>query len=362
VVTTEAWPPFAACRAPRASHILPSTSHDQIARGGVGRSGVEVLAGGGDGAVAQGGGDEVNWGLAFEGVGGVAVPEPVGGHLGRDPGARGGRAHNAQDLARVERPAALTRAEHRRVLRRVPVPPAQRHQVLVDRRRQEDGALLGTLAPYADLPGVVRARPHVAPAQGAQLGHTDAASVEQAQQDPIARVDFQGEHALHVGLLQDARGQALAARWELEGTADVEGQVAEAVTEGEQALDGRQGPHARAGFEPGEAVGEVLQRAEREGAERRGAVGLEAGDVGAVGALGVRAASVQPERDEVLVRGGLRDRHRRWRRRGIIGRCRCRDRGGAACVRRVHGVYGVYAVSGLHRHSIGDGSAVVNAG
>ncbi len=89
--------------------------------------------------MAEGGLDEVDGGVAVQGVAGVGVAHPVGRHLLFQAGAAGGGVDQAADLGDVERSAALAAGED------------------------------GVLAP----------RQGVAPLQAAQLADADARDVEQ---------------------------------------------------------------------------------------------------------------------------------------------------------------------------------------
>ena len=90
-----------------------------------------------------------------------------------------------------------------------------------------------------------------------------------------------------------------------EGAADIEGQVSDAVAEGQQRF--HRGEHAVAagGCQIRQGIGKALEIGE--GNRRQGlpCPGREAGDVGGVGALSVRGPAVEPDLEQLGIGVGL---------------------------------------------------------
>jgi hypothetical protein len=268
--------------------------------------------------------DQRHGGAAVERVAGVGVAQPVRADGRWQPGAPRGRPHDQAHPIVAQPPAGgvagappLAGAEDGRVgvNRRRRAAHAGRlssagslapgQQVAADADRQQDHPHLVALAVDGELGGLAT-RGDVAPAQAAQLGDAQAAVVEDAQQEGVARIGLEGEQALVLGLGQDALGRDAALALEAQGAADIDGQVAEPVAEGEQGLDAAEDAAAAGRVQAGEAVGEGLEIAQRDGGQ--GLVMEEAPEargVGPVGAGGVGAAAVQPEGEEVRIVGGL---------------------------------------------------------
>jgi hypothetical protein len=121
------------------------------------------------------------------------------------------------------------------------------------------------------------------------------------QQDLIAPPGLERQHAVNVGLGKDPLGERVLETGLLDGAADVERQVAEAVAEREQRFHRGQLARPGAGCQTCQRVGEGLHVAKRDGGQRRGHERQKAGDISAVGALCVRRAVVQPKLHQLLV-------------------------------------------------------------
>ena len=259
---------------------------------------MEVAAGGGDAGVAEGGLDQVNGGAAVEGVGGMGVAEPVGGNGLVDAGAGGGFADDASDGEWLEASVGclLAREEDGGVGSSL----GGAEELLPDGGGNTDRTGDSAFAEDGDL-AAVGAGLEVAPGEIAEFAHPDTRGIEEAQYGAVARIGFEVEDAVEIGGGEDALGEAVAYGGQTEDAADVEGEVAEAVAEGEEGFDGGEDAVAGGGGEGGKGGGEVLEVGEGQGGEGLPCPGSEAEDVGLVGAAGVGGAAVEPEVDEVVV-------------------------------------------------------------
>jgi len=219
-----------------------------------------------------------------------AWPEPVRRHRARQPGALGRDLDDAVHLARIERAAALARAEHRGVR----VGGAQRRQVLPDRGLQQHRPGLAPFAEHAHLASVV-AGGKVAPPESAGFADAQAAEIEQPEQRLVSGVAFEGEHAQHVVDAEDTLGERALDLGQADGGTDVDGEVAGLVPEGEQRLHRAESARLGRGRQGFQSVLERLHVAQRHRAQRALRMGEERRQVGGVGALRGGAAAVQPE-------------------------------------------------------------------
>ena len=87
-------------------------------------------------------------------------------------------------------------------------------------------------------------------------------------------------------------------------SSDVEGQVSDAVAEGQQGLDGGKNTVAAGGGQCVEGIREGLEIGQGDRRERLASPAAEAGDVGLAGALGVDGAAVEPDGDQLNRRNG----------------------------------------------------------
>ena len=117
---------------------------------------------------------------------------------------------------------------------------------------------------------------------------------------------------MDLGFRQNPFGQAVAHAGQTESPSDVEGQVSGAVAEGQQGFEGGKDAVTAGGGQGIERIGEGLEIGQGDGRERLPCPAAEAGDVGTVGALGVRGAAVEPDGDQLIVGRGLWE-GRRWR-------------------------------------------------
>jgi hypothetical protein len=110
----------------------------------------------------------------------------------------------------------------------------------------------------------------VAPVKPADFADPDARSVQHQQKSAIPLVGLETQNAVDVGLRQDAFGQAAANGGEPQGAADVEGEVANAVTEGQQGFHRGQDAVAAGGGQgvDVEGIGEALEIGEGHGGQR----------------------------------------------------------------------------------------------
>src|SRR5205823_1780449 len=150
---------------------------------------------------------------------------------------------------------------------------------------------------------------NVTPAQAAELRYAQAGRVQQPGDRSIARIDDR-EHLEDIGFLEDSTGERRGCAREAERRADVVAQVAGAMTKAEQALDRRQRPGATGSRSPGRAerVRKPLKVAKGHRAKRLADGAAKRACVRLVGPHRVRAAAVEPARDEQLVR--VRASHR----------------------------------------------------
>ena len=259
---------------------------------------MKISPGGGDGGVAECRLDQVDGRPAVEGMGGVGVAQPVRGDGEIDAGAAGGLPDDAQHGHSLKSGAMFARAEDRILLLGS---RTKRGQKLGDRFGELDGSGLGAFAPDGDL-GSVAVWLDVAPAKAADFADPDAGGVEQQQESTVAGIRLQAEHPVDVGLRQDPLGQAVADRRQAKGAADIEGEIADAVAEGEQRFDGGERAVTARRGQTKQGIGEALQIGEAHQPQRLPCPGPEPLDVGAVGALGVDRAAMQPNFNELVVR------------------------------------------------------------
>ncbi len=114
---------------------------------------------------------------------------------------------------------------------------------------------------------------------------------------------------------QDALRQGVLEFGPLDDAADIERQVGEAVAEAKQRFHRRDLSRARTGGEVLEGVHPGLDISQCHRAQRLAHEGDEAVRVGTVGALGVRAAAMQPELEQVRVAVDLSDGRQHIRRK-----------------------------------------------
>ena len=99
------------------------------------------------------------------------------------------------------------------------------------------------------------------------------------------------DQAGDLAFLEDALRQVVGVGAELDGGADVEGQIADLVGEGEQTLHSGEGAVLAGGLETSlpQAFGPGLEIGQGHGGERLGGEGQEPGHIPRVGAAGVGA-------------------------------------------------------------------------
>jgi hypothetical protein len=120
---------------------------------------------------------------------------------------------------------------------------------------------------------------------------------EEQQKHAVAFVGLQTQQPVQIGFGQNALGQAIADGREPERAADIEGEIADAVAEGEERFHRGETPVAAGRFPAGERVGEGLQVGERHERKRLPCPRAKTFGVGAVGALGMGRAAVEPQFD-----------------------------------------------------------------
>ena len=239
------------------------------------------------------------------------------GETARSMPARSAARRTMRSTATVWRPPPFARAEDRIL---VFGSAAERGQKLGDRFGQLDGPGLGALAPDRNL-GAVAVGLHVAPAQAADFADSHGGGVEQQQENTVAGIRLQAEHAVDIAFRQDSLRQAVLHGRQAQRAADIEREVADAVAEGEQRFDGGEHPVAAGRRQAAEGVRKDLEIGEGDGGERLPCPGAEAGEIGAVGALGMQRPAVEPDVEEVIVGRGLweGDYREQGRRKGDFG-------------------------------------------
>ena len=121
------------------------------------------------------------------------------------------------------------------------------------------------------------------------------------------------EEFVDVALGQDPLGQRVFEFGPLDDAADVERQIAQAMAEAKQRLHRRDLSRTRCRRQVVEGVHPGLDIAHRHRAQRLADEGEEVTGVGRVGALGVRAAAMQPQVQQLLIAGDLGDGRRERR-------------------------------------------------
>ena len=208
--------------------------------GAVFGAGMEVSAGGSDGSVAQGGLNKVDGGAAVQGMRGVGVAQPMGRDGELDAGAGGSLSHDPQYGEGAERQSVIAGAEdgiH------VPGRAAEGSEQFADRFGQLHGAGFAALAEDGDLDAIA-ARLDITPVKRAEFADADGGSIEQGQQGTVPGVGLQAEHAMDLAFRKDPLGESVTNRRQAERAADIERQISDAVSEGQQGLGGGQGPVA----------------------------------------------------------------------------------------------------------------------
>ena len=117
---------------------------------------------------------------------------------------------------------------------------------------------------------------------------------------------FETQEAVQVGLGQNPLRQAVADRRQPQHPADVERQIADPVSEGEQRFEGGKAAIAASRRQLGERIGEFLQIGETDAGERLPRPAAKPFHIGAIGTLGVERAAVEPEIEQLGVGGSLR--------------------------------------------------------
>jgi hypothetical protein len=143
-------------------------------------------------------------------------------------------------------------------------------------------------------------------AQARGMGKSRAAFLD--RRAPAGRRPVRSNQKLmDVAFGQDALGQRVFQLGSLDHAADVEGQVAEAVAEAEQRFHRRNLARTRSGGEVLEGIHPGLDVADGHRAQRFSHEREETSRISAVGALGVRAATVEPELEQLGVAVDLGD-------------------------------------------------------
>jgi len=128
-----------------------------------------------------------------------------------------------------------------------------------------------------------------------------------------------------VALGQDALGQGVFQLGPFDDAADVERQVAQAVAEPEQRFDRRDFSRTRGGGEVLQGVHPGLDVGDGDRAYRLADEAEKVGGISGVSALGVLAAAVEPELDELLVTVDLGDGRQCVGGKRPIRRCDARE-------------------------------------
>ena len=134
----------------------------------------------------------------------------------------------------------------------------------------------------------------IPPAQAAQFADTHRRGIEQGEQYPVALLGLQAQHAVDLGFRQNTLGETVPHSRQAESAADVEGQVSDAVAEGQQGFEGGKDAVTAGGGQFKDRIGKCLEIGQGDGGEGLPCPAAETGDVGAVGALGVDGAAVEP--------------------------------------------------------------------
>jgi hypothetical protein len=108
---------------------------------------------------------------------------------------------------------------------------------------------------------------------------------------------------VQIGFREDALGKTVAHGREAKHTADIERQVAQAVAESEQRLDGGEYAISTGGRQAFERRGEGLQVGKGYFGKRLPCPAAKSLNISPIGALGMGRPAVQPEFDELVVGG-----------------------------------------------------------
>jgi hypothetical protein len=121
----------------------------------------------------------------------------------------------------------------------------------------------------------------VPPRQAAQFADAHRGGIEQGEQHPVALLRLQAQQAVDLGFRQNPFGQAVAHPRQAESPSDVEGQVSDAVAEGQQGFEGGKDAVTAGDGQGAESIGEGLEIGQGDARERLVCPATEAGDVGA---------------------------------------------------------------------------------
>ena len=141
----------------------------------------------------------------------------------------------------------------------------------------------------------------VAPRQRAYLSDSESPSVEEAQQNSVSAMRLKGEQAVHVGLRQDALGQAVLLTRQPQRPTDIKSQVAGAMAKSQEGLHCGQGATSAGRGEAQQGVRKALNVGERDLVQWFVHEGKEPLHVTPIGPLRMRAAAVQPQRHQLRV-------------------------------------------------------------
>jgi hypothetical protein len=134
------------------------------------------------------------------------------------------------DRRGVQVAAAVTRGEDWRIEVGA---VAERGEVAPDVGWKQDGARLGAFAEDGDLAAPVTAGVEIAPGEAGDLRDAQTGAIEQAQQHAVAGVGLEREQLMDRGLVEDALAEGVLGCVQFQNGADVDGQIADALGEGE---------------------------------------------------------------------------------------------------------------------------------
>src|SRR5579862_2314356 len=152
----------------------------------------------------------------------MRVAEPVWRNGGFDAGAIGRFADNAQHGCRAEPPSVLLLAGPEDRIMDGGLRCSQGADQFPNGRGHLNGSCFTAFAENSDLPAIA-IRLQVPPGKFAQLADPDPGSIEEGEQRPVARIRFQAQDTVEVGLGENALSQPVADGGQSDRTPDVEG-------------------------------------------------------------------------------------------------------------------------------------------
>ena len=154
------------------------------------------------------------------------------------------------------------------------------------------------------------------PGQCAQFEDSQAGSVKEPEKGSIAPARLKSQNLVDDAFSENALREAVSVRRQTERPSNVEGEIANAMTKGQERLHARQDATPARRRKPVQRVREVLEVRKRDGLQGLTDERAEARYVTPVRSLRVGTTAVQPQLQQLLVAAGplIRLQHRKCSR------------------------------------------------